>query len=321
MANLSITNVCNKKCVYCFASDTLDEFGKTYMDDETYEKALDYHERSGIKQVRLLGGEPTLHPNFTKFVKMAMNRGFDIMLFSNGLMSDKILEFLTSIPNERLSILLNTIHPLENNVKGTKRQEEVMSHLGKVIIPGINIYSVKQSLDYILEYVMKYNLKKEIRLGISHSVLSQNNVFLHPKEYQKIGYNIALFKMEAKKIGVTLGFDCGFVPCMFPSEYLDLLSEELNKTGNCCHPIIDMLTDGSFIACYPLNDFRKERIHDHLEAKDLIESFEQALSPYKNIGIYPYCTSCPLFNTRCNGGCVSFKIRRYINHLLISFMT
>jgi MoaA/NifB/PqqE/SkfB family radical SAM enzyme len=311
MANLSITNVCNKKCVYCFASDTLNEYGKTYMDDETYENALIYLVRSGISQARLLGGEPTLHPNFINFVCLALDENLDIMLFSNGLMSDKVLYFLKSIPEGKLSILLNTIHPNENNINGLNRQKDVMKELGKAIIPGINLYSASQSLDYILEYVNLYDLKKEIRIGISHSVLSQNNVFLHPKEYQKIGENIALFKKEAMKFDVSLGFDCGFVPCMFSNEHFELLSEEMKKTGNCCHPIIDMLSDGSFIACYPLNDYKKVKIHEQLYAKDLIKTFEDSLSLYKNIGIYPYCTSCTLFNSRCNGGCISFKIQRY----------
>ena len=125
MANLSITNVCNKQCVYCFANDTRIEFGKTYVDDETFEKALDYLERSGIKQARLLGGEPTLHPNFISFVNKALDRGLDIMLFTNGLISAKVLNFLTELPEERLSILLNTIHPVENNPQGTKHQQEI----------------------------------------------------------------------------------------------------------------------------------------------------------------------------------------------------
>lgn len=313
MANISITNVCNKKCVYCFANDTLDEFGKTYIDEITFEKALDYLERSGIKQARLLGGEPTLHPKFTHFVKKALSRNFDIMVFSNGLASIKTIDFLTSLPEGRLSILLNTIHPIENNIQGTKHQHEFMERLGKHTIAGINLYSAKQEHDYVLEYVHKYNLKKEIRLGISHSVLSQNNTFLHPKEYQKIGYNIALFKQKAKKEGVSLGFDCGFVPCMFPKEYYELLSEELTKAGTCCHPIIDMLTDGSFIACYPLNNFLKIKIHEQLHARNLIEQFEKSLKPYKQSGIYPHCTSCQLFNNRCNGGCMAYRIQRFTN--------
>jgi hypothetical protein len=188
-----------------------------------------------------------------------------------------------------------------------------MKRTGKVIIPGINLYNAHQEMNYILEYVVDYDLKKEIRIGISHSVLSRHNVYLHPKYYQKIGYNIALFKLEAVKKGVILGFDCGFVPCMFPEEYYGLLSEELKKAGNCCHPIIDMLTDGSFIACYPLNNFLKINIDEKLNAKDLVTRFDEALLPYKIAGIYSYCTSCKLFNNRCNGGCMSFRIQRFTN--------
>jgi MoaA/NifB/PqqE/SkfB family radical SAM enzyme len=311
MANLSITNSCNRRCVYCFANDTRIELGKTNLDEDTFDKALDYLERSGLKQVRLLGGEPTLHPLFKEFAEKALVRNLDIMLFTNGLISEEILEFLTSIPEGRLAILLNTIHPDENDGTGINRQKKVMESLGSVLIPGVNIYSAKQQLGYLLDYVVGFNLKKEIRIGISHSVLSRNNVFLHPKDYHKIGHNIALFKLEAIKKNVALGFDCGFVPCMFPGEYLELLSSELKKTGNCCHPIIDMLTDGSFIACYPLNNFVKIRLDDSLVAKSVIQEFDEALFPYKQVGIYPYCTTCPLFNDRCNGGCMSYRIQRY----------
>jgi MoaA/NifB/PqqE/SkfB family radical SAM enzyme len=314
MANLSITNVCNKKCVYCFANDTKSEYGKSYLDIDTYKKALDYIERSGLRQARILGGEPTLHPDFIKMLDIALQRDLEIMLFTNGLMPKKVLDYLSKIPEEKLSILLNTIHPQENNLQGTKKQKEMMNKLGNVIIPGVNIYSATQDLDYLVDYVVQYKLRKEIRLGISHSVLSQNNVYLHPKEYHKIGYNISLLKLKAKEQGISLGFDCGFVPCMFPREHFELLSEELKKAGNCCHPIIDMLTDGSFISCYPLNNFLKIKIHDNLVAKDLIDTFDKALQLYKEVGIFQYCRTCALFNKRCNGGCMSFRIQRFTNN-------
>lgn len=283
------------------------------MDEATFDEALDYLDRSGMNQVRLLGGEPTQHPAFTGFVQKALDRAFDIMLFSNGLFSEKILDFLASIPEKRITILLNTIHPDENDARGKKQQQKVLKRLGKKIIPGINIYNAGQGLDYLLDYVIHYQLRKEIRIGISHSVLSLNNVYLHPKDYQNIGHNILMFKSKSKEAGVAIGFDCGFVPCMFPAAYHGLLSEELKKAGNCCHPIIDMLSDGTFISCYPLHHFMKVKMHDQLLAKDLIQTFDKALSVYKGIGIYTHCTSCSLFNKQCNGGCMSFRIQRFMN--------
>ncbi len=310
MANLSITNVCNKSCAYCFANDTRNESGRSFMSIELYEKALDYLVRSGIPQARLLGGEPTLHPDFKRFVSMALDQGLNIMLFTNGLMSLEKLKFLSTLPESRLAILLNTIHPAELNPKGCAQQKEMMIKLGSVTIPGVNIYHSGLGLDYLLDYIEIYGLRKEVRLGISHAMLSSKNQFLHPKDYQKVGHNIALFKMKAKERGISLRLDCGFVPCMFPEEYRDQLSEELKVAGTCCHPIIDLLTNGTFIACYPLNDFLKIEIHEDSVASDVVKSFDQALSPYGNLGIFSYCTACSLFKDKCNGGCISFRIQR-----------
>jgi len=313
MANLSITTICNKKCAYCFANDSRNESGDAIFDHEIFSQALDYLERSGLKQVRLLGGEPTLHPDFTSFVTRALDRGFDIMLFTNGLMHESVLDFLNSLPQNRLTILLNTVHPGEKDTRGITRQKQVMGKLGPVIIPGLNIYRSNLDLDYLLDYIIRYDLRKEIRMGLAHPVLSRKNIFLHPKEYKKIGYEIALFKMKVKQYGILLGFDCGFVPCMFPDEYFELLSAELKKAGTCCHPIIDLLADGSFIACYPLNNLMRIKINSLMVAEELVKDFNTAISPYKEIGIYPYCTSCPLFGNRCNGGCMSFRVQRYYN--------
>lgn len=313
MANLSITNQCNKKCVYCFATDTLDEYGHTYMADATFDQSLEYLKRSGLNQVRLLGGEPTLHPKFTEFVEKSIDQDFDILLFTNGLINNETLSFLKKIPQDKLSILLNSIHPNENNEKGIQRQKRTMETFGKNLVVGVNLYSNNQELDYLIDYVLTYHLKKEIRFGISHSVLSKHNTYLHPKDYKNIGQKIAHFKLEAKKRDIAIGFDCGFVPCMFPEDSLELLEKELKKAGNCCHPIIDMLTDGTFISCYPLNNFHKIKINNTLTAKDLIKDFENELNPYKEVGIFPYCSSCPLFNNRCNGGCMSFRIQRFVN--------
>jgi len=311
MANLSITNVCNRRCVYCFANDSKSELGKTYMEEGVYDAALNYLQRSGIKQVRLLGGEPTLHPAFISMVNKALERDFTICLFTNGLMPDTVLNFLRIVPDGKLSILLNTIHPSENDHKGIDRQREVMKSLGHLIVAGINICSSNQKMDYLLDYAREYNLKKEIRLGLSHSVLSKDNVSLHPKEYQKTGYAILKLKQDAEKEGVSIGFDCGFVPCMFPAEHFGYLSEELKKAGTCCHPVIDLLSDGSFIACYPLNNLLKIKLNDQINSEELAGRFEAALRHYAEAGIYPHCSLCPLFKKRCNGGCMSFRIQRF----------
>ena len=64
MANISVTAICNLRCDYCFARAALDGCSQSapHMPLSVYERVLGFLERSGINQVRLLGGEPTLHP-------------------------------------------------------------------------------------------------------------------------------------------------------------------------------------------------------------------------------------------------------------------
>lgn len=311
MANLSITQKCNKSCVYCFAQDSESQQDHTEMSLNLFKQALEYLKLSDIKQVRILGGEPTLHSQFQEFIETALEQNFEILLFTNGLINNRILDFLANISDKKLSILLNTIHPSENNSIGMQRQQKTMKRLSSCITPGVNIYRSGMDLNYLVEYIENYNLFKEIRFGISHKMLSGKNVYLHPKEYYKVGYDIIELKLKLQNSEIKFNFDCGFVPCMFPEEYFELLSEELNATGTACHPIIDLLSNGVFISCYPLNNLKQIEMDDKINERQIVNEFNNEYDKYKNVGIFPHCSSCLIFGKRCNGGCLSFKIQRF----------
>ena len=313
MANLSITTLCNKTCPYCFAEDSRQPYSKkgAFMSEAVFDAALEYLARSGIDQVRLLGGEPTLHPQFNRMVDKALERGFQLMIFSNGLMPPKVRERLRRIDPGEVVILLNTIHPLEADPRRMRRQQRTMEILGPRVMPGVNIYSRQQELDYLLPYVEQYRLIREIRLGIAHPVLSEANVFLHPKFYKEIGLKILDLLHKARALDIELGFDCGFVPCMFPEAAAEELGELLQRTGSRCHPILDLLPDGNFISCYPLNNLLKLPLQADTHAQQLMETFEEKLAPYRRFGIYDHCAGCPLLQqSYCNGGCTAFKMNR-----------
>ena len=44
------------------------------MSRTTLSAALDLLERSGVTEARLMGGEPTLHPDFSSVVQMVLER-------------------------------------------------------------------------------------------------------------------------------------------------------------------------------------------------------------------------------------------------------
>ena len=111
MANIVVSSVCNCKCPYCFAETFLDA-AKSHPRDvfislEDFERRLDFLDRSGIDEIRLIGGEPTLHPQFTKLIERASARGKHIVVFSHGLLREDVLACLEALPADSCTVLVN----------------------------------------------------------------------------------------------------------------------------------------------------------------------------------------------------------------------
>ena len=85
MTNLMLTSRCNLSCDFCFAIDIMGGNSGLDISFNTFQKYVDHLDRSGLGQVRLLGGEPTLHPEFPRFLDYSRSRGKTVLIFSNGL--------------------------------------------------------------------------------------------------------------------------------------------------------------------------------------------------------------------------------------------
>ena len=65
-----VTNRCNRNCIFCF--DENKKYGKDITISNLI-KILDKAKSSGISEVCILGGEPTVHPNIVEICKICKN--------------------------------------------------------------------------------------------------------------------------------------------------------------------------------------------------------------------------------------------------------
>jgi radical SAM protein with 4Fe4S-binding SPASM domain len=281
------------------------------MSAGTFGEALDFLERSGMAQARLLGGEPTLHPEFGAFIHMAARRGLDLLLFSNGLMPEPALRTLEEIPADQVHILINVTDAGTTDYGLSTRQREVFSRLGDRIMLGFNIYSPAADFYFLLDVIRKFDLFPNLRLGIAHPCINRANQHLHPRHYNGMGDKIIKFALRTREAGIKLELDCGFVPCMFSEEGLKILRDTVTEIGRRCSPILDMLPDGRVVPCYPLSALCSIKVSQSDNAKMLRGEFERRLSPYRQIGIFRECSSCGFFTEGlCYGGCLAAAMRR-----------
>lgn len=313
MANIAITSHCNLNCSYCFAQATFSDPEKTYghMTPDVFKKSLDILQKSNIGQVSILGGEPTLHPDFMQYMEMAFQAGLTVKLFTNGYLRKEDLNYLCGVPEEKIIIILNINDPPPDYNKIPPPVKNTIIQLNKKILPGYNIYNKRFSLYPILGIIKTFGLKKKIRLGLAQPCLGYKNEYLPIKHYAFVGHKILEFAQKAQEQSVKIILDCGFVPCMFGIS--DLRQFGFGKeTGFHCDPIPDILPDGSIVPCYPLSGLYQDHINNIDNIIALRKKMKKSQVELSHAGIFKTCSVCAYKKeNHCTGGCMAHKIRRF----------
>lgn len=313
MANIAVTERCNRSCSYCFASLSTERKSHedTSMSLSIFRDTMKLMKRSGIKEIRLLGGEPTLHPQFNNLLDEALANQFNIMVFTGGLVPNSVLDKLANIDTNRLFVLLNVVLPHENQPALRKKQLYLMERLGRRIALGINIDRPSINLDYLLPLIVDYGLARTVRLGIAHPSLHASNTFLHPRHYSQVGQRVTDFAVQAHLHQIELEFDCGWVPCMFPPESFEALNKSPGDIGQRCNPILDILPNGQVISCFPLRDHQQEHINDYSNCRELRSAFSNTQRKERVAMLYTTCRTCKWrIQGDCTGGCLAASMRR-----------
>src|SRR5690606_36457598 len=105
------------------------------------------------------------------------------------------------------------------------RRLEVINNLGKHALLGYNIYKKEFDPTHLIGIIIENDCRKSIRLGLAHPILNAKNNFLHPKDYRYAANRIVALAVEAKKQGIRVELDCGFVRCMFSNTDIDILMD------------------------------------------------------------------------------------------------
>ena len=95
-----ITEKCNARCRNCFNRE---ERNSSQMEIDKFEELCDFFSTNGYALLKVMGGEPTLHPQFEEMMLLAQQYFPQISLFTNG-MSDSLLKFR---PREKDNVVYN----------------------------------------------------------------------------------------------------------------------------------------------------------------------------------------------------------------------
>lgn len=319
MANIVVSSLCNLSCAFCFARDHLSKQtnpdNQPFITLDDFKDRLDFLERSAIEEVRLIGGEPTLHPEFLELVKSARGRFKKLMLFTHGLLPEPVLHCLEGIPPDEITILVNTNaywEATELKQKENSRWKTGLTRLAERVTLGYTIASVDFDCDDLIPLLLEAGFKKSIRLGLAQPVLGGRNSWLLPRQYPFIGKKVAEFVDRASEHGIEVEFDCGFVRCMFSPEELEIVTRRTQTSIFRCNPVLDIDLHGQSSHCFPLAERFVEPLTSTSLASDLRATITEQIRPYRLSGIYKECSSCKFKQTKeCTGGCLALTLSSF----------
>jgi hypothetical protein len=311
MANLCLTTRCQRRCRYCFGAPP-EWHGRTAdMSQGTFEAALLALDRSGIREARLLGGEPTLHPHFVDWLDLALAKGLRALVFSNGLIDETLALRIRGYGRDRVTTLVNAADPGEGTAEERQHMERTLGILGHTALLGRTVAEPDTPLAFLLDLIDVHGLERTIRLGLAHPSLDGRNAWLAPRSYALAGERIADFIETAAERRIRVEFDCGVVPCMFPPGFTESDHCDRERLGKACGPIPDILPDGAAVACFPLASLSQRAPSDYEDLEAVRRWLRSVLEPFRDLGIRPECRGCDWKRRgQCQGGCVAVALRR-----------
>ena len=110
---VSLTDVCNLRCIYCMPEDMTFRPRHELMSDEEIVTIVRMMAELGINKVRLTGGEPTVRPHVVEIVRqIAHLPGIrDLAMTTNAILLPQLAEPLARAGLNRVNISLDTLNP------------------------------------------------------------------------------------------------------------------------------------------------------------------------------------------------------------------
>jgi hypothetical protein len=294
--NILLTTACNLDCDYCFAQSLRSRAGQREMTLQELDWLLSQLDPD-VDEVRLMGGEPTLHSRYGDVMRLVKSSDFIATVFTNGT-RPALRQTAPDLPDR---VLLN-LNDWQTYSAGQRAEIlNNLSALGNRLGLGYTVTRSDFDLSTHRELILAHDLKPVIRLGLAQPVISGRNVFVADADLAAAHRAVADWATRLAADGIRLNFDCGFMRCHFTDRQIEQLIRASAALRFFCAPSLDVGPGLLAWRCYAFSagpglDLRQFRLLE--EAREWFRQRDQYLAPG--------CDSCRDHGSGwCQGGCLA----------------
>ena len=285
-----ITEACNAKCPNCF-----NRFNRTNssMDIDIFEKICIYFRDNGISNIKIMGGEPTIHPDFSEITKVAQKHFKTVSVFTNAI-NDNIQDFE---PRENDSIIYNFKFANLLNKEKLLIEKSGRRSLEIQITSTTNTNKVIESISRLLDINGSKVLNPCLTLDCTENIFKYRRILV--EKYEKIWH-------FCRDNGLTMGQDH-----LIPFCFIAGTKIPMSKEGAICRLSCAGLIDSSYNIKF-CNQFSKNYISlfdngEFIEFEKYINFLKNQYTEIVNLSSKKGCSRCSVYGLLCNGGCFASK--------------
>ncbi len=300
-----LTENCNANCSHCFNSKIRED---KHMETNTIIKLFDYFNKNGVSGIKIMGGEPTIHPDFKKIYKHSQKCFENVGLFTNAL--NEVIFDVKPRPDD--GIIYNFLF-INEKFDFSKLLPDIPSFprgFEIVIDSKTDLDSLFKRIEFTYSKCKSFNLEdKFIKLQLTLNCVE--NIFECREILNK--KFLSAINMIKKLAPDCLSFDHQYPLCFWLSETIEEMSEmNINMYKGTCLGYDAGLIDSEFnlLHCnqYPVKLLNLLNPDGEFPSFNFIRNTLMKSNMEKRIVNFEKgCKYCGHFNILCTGSCFMHK--------------
>lgn len=298
-----LTESCNANCAHCFNKDIREE---GHMKKEIAINLFNYLKSNGIHQLKIMGGEPTVHPNFNDLYHFSQNCFNSVALFTNAL-NDNILIIK---PRKSDSIIYNFMF-INKEFNFDKLLPNVNYDFPRVFEIVIDSKTNTEMLIEKIDFVAQKCKVQNISLYFFQLTINCiENIFEYKELINKNIRTLLSFLLE--KHSKHVSFDHTVPFCFWEQESIILMHDnKLDYFKKTCRGVDFGLIDANLhlMHCNQYPVILSSIINKGLfiPFSRIEELLKECNDKKKKYNYNKACSSCRYFPDQCTGGCMMHK--------------
>ncbi len=306
---VEITNRCNLACQHCFnfsGEKSVQELSLANLVD-----LFDQLQAMRITSIRISGGEPVLHPDFSAIVKAAVRRGLQVSINTNGLYAPDVRQQIADLEIAFFLVSLDGLQIANDRVRGKGVFDRIIKtvrwlrSLNRTVMLGVHL-NRSNIADIEGLVALATGLRVDIKFAplrpIGRAQKLMAGEVLTPADFYTAIRTITGLRTVYPNIHIHTDFD-------ILQSTTDSLASPPPSRASCPagRSMLNVNYDGYVYPCAFLATPQREFAAGHLYETPLLTIWQEspAFEPFRTLEKDALCQNCFAYGQTCVGGCIA----------------